>query len=211
MMAAGGGRGPLLCLGATFSVATVLILVKKIRGHSMLPAKRIATLSFFLVVGGLAVATAVVDLRHMQTIRRIETLLTEQSGGGSARIRLAHYHRAWEYWQLSPLVGHGIGSYPTLRLGFDTRDYPHNIILELMVETGLVGLTMFFLLLFSGFKSYRAVLAKPTSFGIGAFLMTVFFLLFSQFSGDITDNRFLFMSLGFFSGTGSNHHASTAE
>lgn len=46
-------------------------------------------------------------------------------------------------------VGYGTSSYPVLVFNKDIREYPHNFILELLVENGLIGLyfIQFFLIL----------------------------------------------------------------
>lgn len=41
------------------------------------------------------------------------------------------------------LFGYGIGSFGILEKGFDHRSYPHNILLEIWVETGFVGVIIF--------------------------------------------------------------------
>jgi len=48
----------------------------------------------------------------------------------------------------NPLFGSGIGSYSAI-YGKGLRAYPHNIILELLAEIGLIGLFLFFLVVIS--------------------------------------------------------------
>lgn len=82
---------------------------------------------------------------------------------------------------LQLLFGHGVGSYPTFYYGpeFVDRAYPHNIILELLVEYGLI---------------FAIVVLSLTVviFIRGSYPYTVLFLFFflnAQFSGDLILNE----------------------
>jgi O-antigen ligase len=61
-----------------------------------------------------------------------------------------------EFYDDFPLVGHGAGAFAMNSEGIDQRFFPHNLILEAMYETGLVG-AAFLLLFFTSFiASYFA-------------------------------------------------------
>jgi O-antigen ligase len=47
-----------------------------------------------------------------------------------------------ELWKLSPLLGSGTGSYAWYYCGFDVRQYPHNMLIEVLAEHGLIGFTI---------------------------------------------------------------------
>lgn len=76
-------------------------------------------------------------------------------------------------------LGAGIGSFGALFLGFDTYYYPHNIFLELLIETGIVGLALFCLC------AYVVISRRDRSEFKSLFL---FFLAAAVFSGDIVGN-----------------------
>ena len=202
MMLAGGGRGALFSFTATLLIVGCLFLMGAIRGPlKRLVRRKITILSAFMILLALSVIL-VFDLSRLQTVGRILVLFTDQTGGRSAAVRLENYSTAWRLWQTRPFLGHGIGSYPLLSLGRDIRLYPHNIFLELLVETGIVGLAGFVALFFSCFRSFVMLFRRGDAFVVAAFCTVVFFLMSSQLSGDITDNRYLFMSLGLFSVSG---------
>jgi len=76
----------------------------------------------------------------------IEVLLGNAENETSVNTRLHHFSNAGEFiFQSFPkfIFGHGIGSYGLLDIGQDVRHYPHNILLEIFVELGLIGITIF--------------------------------------------------------------------
>lgn len=83
------------------------------------------------------------------------------------------------------LHGYGLGSFGIIVFGEDgLLVYPHNIFLELFFETGLLGLFSFFLLLFYFFRQFSTSLL---------YLLSLYFLLNSQISGDLSSNNSLFI------------------
>lgn len=128
------------------------------------------------------------------TLNRFLVLFNETGGDISLTERLEWYSLIPQLWGESPLVGHGIGSWPVL-IGFgDRRGYPHNVIGEVMVELGLVGLILFLGLVVTALYAlghWRGDLERLV-------LMMIFtstFLL-AQVSGDIPDHRLMFAVLG---------------
>jgi len=91
------------------------------------------------------------------------------------------------YYILDNPFGYGFGSFGLLYTGEDVRFYPHNIILEVFVELGIIGMFMFILLIYHGFKSHSTT--------------NIFFYLFliafinAQFSGDLASNSYMFVYL----------------
>lgn len=80
------------------------------------------------------------------------------------------------------LAGVGFGGFGELYGYEGIRLYPHNIFLEILVETGIFGLIVFVFFLFRYLKvvNFAGVLA-------------IFYLVNSQFSGDIINNERLFL------------------
>lgn len=77
--------------------------------------------------------------------------LVFDSNSSSISQRLEHLTKSWNLLQ-SPITfirGIGIGSYSLLTTGIDTRGYPHNIFLEVLVELGIIGLIIFILIFLS--------------------------------------------------------------
>lgn len=107
------------------------------------------------------------------------------------------------FWR-SPVFGSGLGSYSLLRgaeprRGVDgklsNRDHPHNIILELLVELGLVGLLLFIVIvspIIPFILSNSRGRLKGYDF---VSLMAIFYLMNAMSSGDLNDNRVVFAFL----------------
>lgn len=88
------------------------------------------------------------------------------------------------------LFGYGFGSYGFEISGYDERSYPHNIILEILFESGLAALFIFFL--------FIAILIKKL-FNLKSFLLWalfIFFILNSLKSMSFTDSRMMFCFFG---------------
>ena len=94
-------------------------------------------------------------------------------------------------------VGYGTSSYPVLTFNKDIREYPHNFILELLVENGLMGCILYnFFLFYCFFKVKRE--CRPL------FLSCI---IVDLFSSSYSEARFLFFFLGFY----ILRHASTSD
>lgn len=61
---------------------------------------------------------------------------------GTGAERLHRFRIAWEMFLQAPLAGMGFGSFAGY-FGGEFREYPHNMVLEVLCETGLVGITSF--------------------------------------------------------------------
>lgn len=98
-----------------------------------------------------------------------------------------------------PFWGYGIGSYYSYVTGGITgiNLYPHNIILEIMAELGIIGLVIFSLFfLFIVFK-IKHLLSESSSPIIDIILsLLIYFFLNSLFAGDINSNKFLWCFIG---------------
>ena len=89
------------------------------------------------------------------------------------------------------LFGYGIGSYGMLYSGYDGRGYPHNIILEVWVELGLIGVILFIFFLLSTFKN-NIRFENP-------FFWVILFLFFNALkSSSLVDLRIMFGFLAIF-------------
>ena len=106
-----------------------------------------------------------------------------------------------------PILGHGTGAFVVDRGGEDVGvDYPHNLILELMYEEGLVGVIVGCLFLWLILRRWRqsSEFVHLYGLGIGAFqlvhitgLLFLYSLIQAMKSGDIDGNRLMFFYAGF--------------
>lgn len=183
-----GSRGPLFGTLTAF----VLMLVLHKRGG----ASRMARVLMIAVVGGIVVRLSL-PLIPANSLLRIETFL-EGTLGSSELSRLHAFTLAWPSIQENPL-GIGLGGFATHNLWIhSTRQYPHNILLETLLEGGwLAGMYLIFLVLLALRRVHALVLHKAWApEAMGLFAILCFFLMNVMVSGDLNDNKALFALIG---------------
>ena len=190
----GGGRGPFL------SVMLAIVPLVLYGGKNKTSINKFSNYYMpilLILAGGIAIVFYYLGSEHTaHTLYRFGVLF-DQDGGESAMARIEYYDRAVDYWTQSPIIGHGIGAWPILINVDDIRAYPHNIVLEMAVELGIIGL-----LLFSIIIVYTILLLKVeknhslNSIRVILLMLLVFTGSNSMVSGDILDNRILFVIMG---------------
>lgn len=82
------------------------------------------------------------------TIVRFSSFFSS-TGGESVSTRLALYYQAIDMFSYNILLGNGLGSFGLFVTGTDIKLYPHNILLELLSETGVISVFILSLFLVS--------------------------------------------------------------
>jgi O-antigen ligase len=182
-LVATGSKGPILALLVSFICAPIL-LVKGV----------VARLSVTALVVGLSLLAAIAILEVVpknfmeeRVVEKIENL----------SLRLPAYREAMDAILTSDpialLIGHGTGDFGYLALGKDGRAYPHNVLLEVAYENGIVGLMLVAVALVIPLaatiratqqrlgRSHRALLAGLAASYIAA-------VVNAQFTGDLGAN-----------------------
>jgi O-antigen ligase len=161
--------------------------------HKVMISKSHIIISIFILI----TAIGVLQFAGIEaaTISRMEGL-SSPTQDDSSSTRLVFYKEAFRIWTEHPIFGSGIGSFPVIMGIGDIRGYPHNFILEVLAELGLVGLLIFGFLLFSGVKLLLKNLFanSPQSFFVFLVFMTSF--VEALISSDITDHRLMMLALG---------------
>lgn len=126
----------------------------------------------------------------------VEANFAESSSVSS---RLAKWDTAMQAFTDSPIVGVGTGGFAALTEA--EQDYPHNLILELLSEHGLIGFAcmagfvgLVLLRSYAGISDESSMVQRKLLIPI--FAGTVFLLLAAQTSGSLLDLRLLFVFLG---------------
>jgi O-antigen ligase len=177
-----GSRGPIV------AALLVLLLVFGL-GRQRLGRRGLE----LILAGGLLVALVAASLSFAPagSLRRLDTFVHGQYGG-SERYRVQALDQAWEQIRQAP-AGLGWGRFatrvdPEKGLG---RQYPHNLLAEVALEGGWACAAATVLVLVT------AVLIawSRTASGVGriAFSGLLFYLVNAMVSGDVNDNRPLFM------------------
>lgn len=185
-----GARGPVLSL--TFSLFFFFVLSSKsfpfirVERYVLRLGAMILCVFIILVIIGEGIFPTFVF--------RTRVLMTEV--GASALTRFELYQEALELWARSPVWGSGVGQFSIAVTGEDVRLYPHNILLELGAETGLVG--VFFFVVMVGIAFVKPLATLKSQMGLTKittrYLLTTlsFTLMNAMVSGDLNDNRILF-------------------
>ncbi|MEM4782542.1 MAG: O-antigen ligase family protein [Halalkalicoccus sp.] len=183
------GRGPLAATALTvfglFVLAAVATPLFR-RPERIIPATGAAA-----IVG--AVVHALED--SLRVYRKFRSTFSDDPDPATTG-RLANYEAAYETWRSGrTLTGHGLGSWGPLT--DQTAHWPHNLVLELLVELGAIGLLLFLapvavglVLTVGGYLQSR----DPEYVAVAALFVYTF--LNAQVTGDFNDNRFLFATIG---------------
>lgn len=89
------------------------------------------------------------------------------------------------------LFGTGTGNFGYVIKHADARFYPHNIVVELFYENGIISLIVLALMYISVIKCYRLIFKSRKLQMLCA--LVVYFVLNSMFSGDLLSNEYFFI------------------
>jgi O-antigen ligase len=189
-----GSRGPVI--GMVVALPSVLLW----RAASPIVARRLALA--LVAVGGLAVIAVVAFVPPEATQRSLSIFQTTQETGDTSRIVLwGEAIHAFSANLSHTLIGIGTGGYASIST--TSQLYPHNIVLEVGTELGVLGLLAFAAFAISVIVRLLSMLAKGgETAGWSGLLLTlfVFSLVNAQFSGDVPYNESLFLWGGLASG-----------
>lgn len=115
--------------------------------------------------------------------------------------RSQHYMYVLQNWWRRPILGRGSGSFAVDAFDQDVPAWPHNIILEALYETGIVGtvalLGFFWVTIRAGRRGLKFA-ATPTDrfLVLASFVTFLLFLMESMAHWDIDGARFLYLFAG---------------
>lgn len=189
-----GSRMPMI----SFGLATLLVLMLsvKISKRGIVIRKGLFTFILLMTIS-ITIFLANSSSIFFQTFNyRINALFLGQ-GDESLQERLNRYSYAWEMFIENPFLGKGAGSFAVNYNSLDVRSYPHNIFFEIMAEFGILGLSLFCLLLLIGLISAFSVIKNNiTTNQIIVLSIALFAFLNANVSSDINDNRMFFCFWG---------------
>ena len=125
---------------------------------------------------------------------RYGKLLTENLGEinvGGVNARIIAYEKSWEVIKMHPIFGVGFGGFNNEEISGSIAKikYPHNLLIEIQLELGIIGSLFFGILLVLMFwKSYK--------FSIPIFVFLLFSLWLAMFSKDISTQTQLWIGMG---------------
>jgi O-antigen ligase len=183
--------------GALVSFAAILPLALLVG-----PRQRQRGMTWVLILLGLCSFGAFLFLRgsdpdkYNAKVNELVALSQGRSTGGSADKRFTFYRDTAQAIPEHLLLGNGVGSWSVFFYGNDARAYPHNMLLEVSFEEGLLGLAALAAFLFAvGYAAYRTYQFCGSHYVVLAILL-LYELIVSMFSGDLDDNRLLWLWAG---------------
>ena len=158
-----GGRGAFVFI-ILVSIYILFTLRKSMKGHVGY---------YFLIIIGVSVAflsaAYYFDIWNSAGMNRVVDHLTDDT----ERERL--YRLAFQAFEESPIVGQGLGS-----IWYTVGYYSHNIVMDLLAETGIIGTTIFLSLLIKAFLGlyrlmrYQKIAVLLSIIFLGALLKNAF-------------------------------------
>lgn len=189
-------RGALI----SFILMTVVGYILPKRGSGVMASRRAGLVLVTLLLMGFVVSLywveAIAPKRVMSKVEELTVLSEGNDPGGSAGKRLTHYRAALAAFTEKPIMGWGIGGSSMYQSGMDKRLHPHNLVLEVASEEGIIGLLSLCFFLCSVFAALTR--AYRISHGELAFLSLIigFELSLSMVSGNLDDQRPLLLWSG---------------
>ncbi|MEU2152073.1 O-antigen ligase family protein [Micrococcus luteus] len=178
-----GSRAPLLALGVAMVLVVLLVAGRsnRLRSAFIFSGSLLSVMALWRLIQSDAV-----DLES----RSVAWLSGERDTSTQARQFL------WEQGLLAARhnpLGLGWGGFTDLPFISDYYRYPHNFAIELILEAGwIIGGFVLLVLLSSGFRLW--FLAGSSSLVLSTFSLFVFSVINAMFSGDINDNRLLWIT-----------------
>ncbi|HLV94073.1 MAG TPA: O-antigen ligase family protein [Candidatus Acidoferrales bacterium] len=184
--------------GAIFStvIAAFFLLFKVYKGRSK------AIVGMIALVALVCAGTAFYFLRNMgggkytEKADEIVQMLQGQGSSGTAAERFAFYQAAFREIEQRPLLGLGVGGWSVYYFGKDERAYPHDLPLEIATEEGLLGLFGFALFISAVYRASRELTRLTDTHFIVLSGLLLFTLMATMFSGDLDDDRVIWLWSG---------------
>lgn len=191
-----GGRGPVISL----IIAIMLwawISYRKADYIKPVPIVLfvISSCGFWLLLNFKAMIEQSVLIKRMGEIVTADGTIDQ-----SIILRWEYYQSAWQAFIEHPLQGIGLGSWPQYFGMGDVYWHPHNMLLEILSELGVIGLTLFSATIWEMQRqiNWREVKLSPTVISLSAALL--FSIMNAIKSGDLNDNAALFVMFGLLAG-----------
>ena len=194
----GGARGPLVGLGFAGLVAL------SVRPPRVGPGRFDISVAQLLGVVALALLASYVTWslttgEYSTTLGRFMKLADEAEGDKAVQgaSRWEYWPAAIRFWLAAPLLGNGYASFSTLyHLGAEKPGaHPHNVILQIMAELGLVGLVLFGLFVWSALRHVTMSRLRQDPLFVAALIYLSTAVMNSMFAKELTGGRKLFAAV----------------
>ena len=216
IMGLSGGRTGALALGVAviFGLVVCLRLASKspdAAAHK--PRKWWLVFSVVvIVILGFSGRTLISGDDQYRLAERFTNALSDNSEVLEYHTRSSRFKLALDVWAGSPLIGVGVGSYP-IAIGRGDRQFlVHNFVLEILAETGILGVGLFAVVFWPGFVAMlRTQLVQENSWMFMAAHVFIWGLIIGLVSGNFAVERENWMAFAFLSAFGSRIYITQVE
>ena len=194
-LVASTARGPLVSLVFAFLV-TPLVLSRTRGARAKV---RTTLVVLLLLVTSMVAAYSLLPWmggKFQEKTRELERIAQGSWPGGTAGERLVFYKAALKEITERPVLGLGVGGWSVYFYGDDARGYPHNLLLLIAAEQGLVGVTALGVFLWIVALTLKRILAATGDRYAVLFALVLFSVTVGMFSGDLDMNRLLWLWCG---------------
>ncbi|MBI4433752.1 O-antigen ligase family protein [Candidatus Uhrbacteria bacterium] len=167
--------------GAIVAVVVALVSMPLIWWSMRTPAR--AGRRAMLLMGGVLLVNffCTVWLPYQRNLERIAHPVVRKLafGAWSGSVRLAQYRETWELLREHPIRGAGLAGYPTAIIPHHRNtkveifQYPHNLLLTIWVEVGLIGLLIFLAMLLHALRLAWSTGPSVLAAGIASAMVVV--------------------------------------
>jgi len=174
-----GSRGPLVAL----IVCLLLFILTQVN------TRRRFVFFFLAIILVITMYIIMINIQEVSSFRPLSRIdsLTNLSADISFENRIKRYKLAINQFLLSPILGNSL-------VIAETKDYPHNIIIEAFMSLGVVGAFLLIAIILKSIKSAFFVLKTKTSIWVS--LIYIQFLIGAMVSGSLfTNTDFWFWSI----------------
>ncbi|HEY8289719.1 MAG TPA: hypothetical protein VIG49_10650 [Acetobacteraceae bacterium] len=200
-----GGRGPLALSGGAILVLGSILFVRG--GGFSRPLGRLASIiACIAVIGMIGYAAAgggvETDLGGLHTLERYQDQMSGEDTY-SMDLRAEGRRFAARQWLVKPVFGWGIGEF---RVQDTLLRYPHNTLLEVLMEMGLVGACLYLGVIIPGVGLCWRMIRRPSTEWSDIALIVLFVTDLCwelTLAGYLADDRIFFGFVGMVIGAGS--------
>ena len=170
-----------------FKSLTIIILINSVLNLS---SKTYRSLLLRSVYRFEVLSSSFNDLKFLNDQENYQESLNQENNSFNKRLEYLLFSKSKIFENKSSLIfGYGLGSFSNEYDQTDRRLYPHNIIVEIVFELGLIGLLLALAFLISNSSSYKSFFTNL------ALLAALTLLINSMKSSSIVDLRLLFALL----------------
>jgi O-antigen ligase len=197
----GGGRSALIA-GILGCLPPLLIGLHVTRKRLFLSRGQLLALVLLAAAAAL-LAYLITSGEATATLKRLESLFSDMTNEDAVMRgpnRFDYYSSAFNLWLQAPILGHGIGGFPRMHgvmVESAQGSYPHNFILEIMVELGIVGLALFLFFVWTVAKDVSVARLRREPVLLCVVMLCVVAGFTAMTSFDLIGNRIVILTLCF--------------